>query len=318
MQYGFHMSTRGPTEAPQAIMDIAQSCDRLGFDYFGVNDHVVVTTKVDSTYPYTPDGSWAGATLGTCLETVTTMSFIAACTTRIRLLSSVLVLPHRPPVLAAKMLATLDVLSQGRLTIGAGVGWMREEMAALAAPDYARRGSACAEYIEAFRSLWRDPIASYHGEFVDFDNVLFAPKPQQSGGPPIWIGGEGPAAQRRAALHGDGWYPVGRNPRHPLDSLERFSAGLQSVRDQTEAAGRDPNALDIAMFAPWFRLGKPIVENGRRLPFTGPADAIFEDAAAFEEAGLQVLILNLESTKAASETIERCEAFAAAAGLQAS
>ena len=147
MQYGYHMSTRGVTDNPDAIVSIAQTCERLGFSYFGVNDHVIVTTAVDSTYPYSEDGSWAGAKAGTCLETVTVLSFVAASTERIRLLSSVLVVPHRPVVLAAKMLATIDVLSKGRLTIGAGVGWMREEMAVLGSPDYNRRGSASNEFI---------------------------------------------------------------------------------------------------------------------------------------------------------------------------
>lgn len=311
MQYGYHMSTRGATDNPDNILRVATRCEALGFDYFGVNDHVIVTTSIDSTYPYSQDGSWAGAAEGVCLDTLTTLSYIAAATDRIRLLSSVMVVPHRPAVLTAKMLATLDVLSKGRLTVGAGVGWMKEEMRALASPVYERRGTASREYIEAFRTLWRGEVCEYHGEFVDFEGVVFEPKPVQAGGPPIWIGGEGPAALRRAGRVGDGWYPVGRNPRHLLDSVETFSAGLAEVRAHAEAAGRDPEGLAVGMFAPWCRLGKPIMEDGRRLPFTGPADAIAEDVAAFEAAGLQTLVLNLEG-KTIEAATDKCEAWAEA------
>ncbi len=312
MQFGFHMSTRGATAAPDNIAQIASLCDRLGFAVFGVNDHVVVTTEISSTYPYSADGSWAGAAQGTCLETLATLGFIAAHTERIRLLSSVLVIPHRPPVLTAKMLATVDILSNGRLTVGAGVGWMREELNALGAPAYERRGRASHEYIEAFRTLWTtNGPAEYHGEFVDFSGVVFEPKPVQPGGPPLWIGGEGTAARERAARYADGWYPVGRNPRYPLDTVARFSEGLADVRKRAEGAGRDPGALEVAMYAPWNRLGEEVIEDGQRLPFTGSAQAIIDDVGAFEAAGLGTLLVNLEGTSVA-ETTERCEAFAEA------
>ncbi|MCH9669964.1 MAG: LLM class F420-dependent oxidoreductase [Gammaproteobacteria bacterium] len=311
MQYGFHMSTRGATAQPSAIASVASACDRLGYRYFGVNDHVIVATDIDSEYPYSADGSWSGASEGTCLETLTCLGFIAAHTSSIRLLTSVMVVPHRPAVLTAKMLATLDVLSQGRLTVGAGVGWMREELQALGAPQFERRGRASREYIEAMRTLWRDDIAAYEGEFVNFAGVVFEPKPVQRPGPPIWFGGEGPAARRRVARYGDGWYPVGRNPKFPLDTVELFKAGMDDVARMTEEAGRDPSAIDVAMYAPWCRLGEPIMDGGRRLPFTGSAQAIADDVGAFEAAGLGTLLLNLEAPEAEA-TIGQCEAFAEA------
>ena len=212
MRYGFHMMTRGITAEPDGVLAIAQACERHGFDYFGVSDHVIVCATIDSAYPYSPDGSWAGASDPNCLETLTTLGFIAAGTSRIRLLPSVLVLPHRPPILAAKTLATVDVLSKGRLTLGIGVGWMREEMSALGSPPYERRGRASDEYVEVFRTLWRERVARFEGEFVSFEGVMAEPKPVQKLGPPIWVGGEGPVARRRVARLGDGWYPVGRNP----------------------------------------------------------------------------------------------------------
>ncbi len=314
MRYGFHMSTRGATAHPDAILKVARACERCGFDYFGVNDHVVVCETIDSPYPYTEDGSWAGAIEGTCLETLTTLGFIAAATERIRLLTSVMVIPHRPAVLTAKTLATLDVLCAGRLTVGVGVGWMREEMAALGAPPYEQRGRASDEYIEAYRTLWREDVARYDGDYVRFAGVISRPKPVQVPGPPIWIGGEGPAARRRVARFGDGWYPVGRNPRHRLDTAARFAAALGDVTRRLEEAGRDPATLDTALFVPWARLDEPLPESGRRAAFTGPAAALREDIAAYEEAGLRVLVPNLETPTAAG-TVERIEAFADAVGI---
>ncbi|MFT5394222.1 MAG: putative F420-dependent oxidoreductase [Gammaproteobacteria bacterium] len=313
MEYGFHMSTRGATEAPDAITQVAQHCEAMGYGIFGVNDHVVVSRQIDSKYPYSQDGSWAGAAQGTCLETLTTLGFLAASTEKMRLLTSVLVLPHRRPVLTAKMLSTIDVLSKGRLTVGVGVGWMEEELAALEAPPYKRRGAASHEYMAAFRTLWSGG-SEYHGEFVDFQGLVFAPTGVQPNGPPLWVGGEGPAARQRAARFGDGWYPVGRNPQFPLDSVERFSTALADVRNRAEVAGRDPSAIDVAMFAPWCRLGQPINEDGRRLPFTGSADDIKEDVASFENAGLKTLVLNLEGA-VLEETLDRTESFAKALGI---
>jgi probable F420-dependent oxidoreductase len=317
MKFGFHMSTRGATVAPDAIAAVARCCDELGYDYFGVNDHVVVCRTIESDYPYTPDGSWAGAAQGTCLDALATLAFIANATQRVRLLTSVLVLPHRAAVLTAKMLATVDVLSKGRLTLGAGVGWMREEMEALSAPDYARRGSASNEYIESMRLLWQtNDVVNYDGEFVQFRDVVFEPKPVQSAGPPIWIGGEGSAARKRAVAIGDGWYPVGLNPKVPLDTVARYASALAEVHELCEASGRDPNTLDTALFAPWVRLGKELRGDTGRRPLTGSAQAIGDDIQAYGDAGLETLVLNLESSEL-ERTLDNCRAFAEVAKLTA-
>jgi probable F420-dependent oxidoreductase len=293
---------------------LASTCDRLGFDYYGVSDHVIVSAQIDSTYPYTEDGSWPGASDADCIDCLTTLSFVAANTKRVRLLTSVMVIPHRPAVLASQILATLDVLSKGRLTVGIGVGWMEEELVALGAPDYQRRGAASEEYINAYRTLWRDEVAAFDGEFVSFKNVIAAPKPVQQPGPPIWIGGEGPAARRRVARLGDGWYPACCNPRYPLDTVERFSAAVNDVRQRTEADGRNPDDIEIALFVPWAKLGEPIMKDGERMIFTGPRDALLKDVASFEKRGLDVLIPSLIAPSV-EEIVDNCEAFAEAIGM---
>lgn len=314
MKYGIHTFTRGPTRGPEAIAALASACDRLGFDYYGVADHVVISARIDSKYPYSEDGSWAGAKDTDCLDVLTTLSFVAAHTKRSRLLTSVMVIPHRPAVLTAKILASLDVLSDGRLTVGVGVGWMEEELLALGAPEYKRRGAASDEYIEAYRSLWRDQVAEFDGEFVSFQNVIASPKPVQRPGPPLWIGGEGPAARRRVARHGDGWYPVSGNPRHPLDTLERFTDAVNDVRTRIEANGRNPDEVEIALFVPWAKLGEPVMNDGERMIFTGPRDALLEDVASFEKSGLNVFIPSLLASSV-EEIVDNCEAFAEAMGM---
>lgn len=317
MRYGIHTFTRGATADPGDLTSVARACDRLGFDYFGINDHVVISDHIDSTYPYTEDGSWAGASDAACLDVLSTLAFLSAVTERVRLLTSVMVIPHRPPVLTAKMLATIDVLSRGRLTVGVGVGWMREELAALGAPSYERRGAASDEYIEAWRTLWRDKVAAYEGQFVSFSGIICEPKPVQQPGPPLWVGGEGPAARRRAARHGNGWYPVAGNPAHRLDTVARFAAGVADVRQRAETNGRDPATIEIALFVPWAALGKPVMKDGVRVAFTGPRDALLEDMDAFEAAGLSVFLPALGAPTAAA-MIGRCEAFADAMGMAGS
>ena len=270
MDFGLHLGTRGAASDPDNLQALAQHAERLGFAYLGFSDHVVIARSVASRYPYNESGDWPAVSTGFCLEQITCLAYAAAVTKRIRLLTSVMVAPHRPAILAAKMLTTADRLSKGRVTLGFGVGWMAEEMAALGSPPYDKRGSASNEYIEAFRALWTEPAPSYQGEFISFRDVLFEPKPVQK--PlPIWVGGEGAAARRRAGRLGDGWYPTIRNPREPLDTPAAFAAALTDVRQHAQAAGRDPASLDVAMFAPGYSLGAPQKARERRDASRSPA-----------------------------------------------
>ena len=304
MDFGLHVGTRGATGTPEGLRAVAQRAEAAGLGWLGFNDHVVVTAAVESRYPYSESGDWPAADTGTCLEQLMTIAHVAAVTGRIRLLTSVMVLPHRAPVLAAKMLATADVLSGGRLTVGVGIGWMAEEMAALQSPPYDRRARASAEYIAAFRALWTEDRPRFAGEFVSFDDILFDPKPVQRPHPPIWVGGEGGPARRRAGALGDGWYPVIANPRRPLDTPEAYAAALAEVRGHAADAGRDPEALDTALFVPWYRLG-----GTRDRPFTGDAAAVAADARAWRDAGVAHLIVGFESDDLAS-SLARIDAFA--------
>lgn len=310
MKFGLHLGTRGPAAEPDSLLRIARRAEALGFAHLGLSDHVAIAGAAGAEYPYTKSGAWFAQDTGVCLEQVTTLGFLAAATTKLRLLTSVMVLPHRPILLAAKMLATVDVLSKGRLTVGVGVGWMAGELALLGAPPYKARGAASDEYIEAFRALWTEARPAYAGRHVAFDGVLFAPEPVQRPHPPIWVGGESPQARRRAGRLGDGWYPVINNPAAPLDAPARYAAGLAEVRAQAETAGREGAVLDAALYAIWFRLGEAEKDHeGARRPFTGSAEAVAGDVAAYAEAGLKHLVIGFEARDEA-DALARIEAFA--------
>ncbi|TDI14599.1 MAG: LLM class F420-dependent oxidoreductase [Acidobacteria bacterium] len=310
MDFGVHIGARHAADNPDGIRTIARHCEGLGYAYFGVSDHIIIPRQVDSHYPYNEAGIWPGTGKGTCLEQLTTLTFVAAITERIRLLPSVMVLPYRPPVQTAKILASLDVLSKGRLTIGVGTGWNAEEMIALGSPPFDRRGTASDQYLAAFRTLWTSDTPTYAGEFVSFDNLIFEPKPVQDPHPPIWIGGEGRVARRRAGRFGDGWYPVGRNPRISLETPELFSEGLAEVHRFAEASGRDPSIIDTAMAIPWYRLGEAGKDtDGSRRRFTGSAEQIAEDARGLRDAGLKHLIIAAEYTEL-QQSLDEMERFA--------
>lgn len=310
MKFGLHCGTRGAAMDPDGLIAIARKAEAVGFTHLGLSDHVVIATDVESPYPYTKTRKWFAHDSGECLDQLTTLAFVAAATSKLRLLTSVMVLPHRPPVLTAKMLATIDHLSRGRLIVGVGVGWMAEEIALLGDVPFKRRGRLSDEYIEAFRTLWRETRPAYAGELVAFDKLLFEPKPAAPGGPPIWVGGETPPARRRAGRLGDAWYPVANNPAAPYDSLARYREGLADVRARAEAAGRDPGEIEAGILTVAYRLGEAdILEDGSRRPFTGPSEAVLDDIGAFAEAGLDHLVIGFESDDL-QRSLDTIEAFA--------
>ena len=158
MKFGLHLGTRGVAGTPDGLNALALKAESLGFEHLGFSDHVVIATDVDSVYPYTANGKWFAQDTGYCLDQLSLLSFVAGFTDTIRLLTSVMVVPYRHPVLTAKMLATADVVSKGRITVGIGAGWMAEEMALLDSPPHARRGKVTDEYVQAFRNLWSEPL----------------------------------------------------------------------------------------------------------------------------------------------------------------
>jgi probable F420-dependent oxidoreductase len=286
---------------------IAGKAEELGFGILAVSDHIVIPRAIGSTYPYSRDGVYPGTE--DCLEQLTILATVAALTTRVRLLTSVMVVPHRPAVLAAKVLASIDVLSGGRLILGCGTGWMEEEFRILGAPPIAERGKVTDEYIAAFRELWTADSPRFDGRHVRFSDIAFLPKPVQKPTPPIWIGGESAPALRRAATLGDGWYPIGNNPKFPLDTLERYRSGVARLRAAAEAAGRDPASLDLAYWVHMYNpRGREALGGGRALG-SGEPGAVVDDIHALAALGVRHLVFSVHGATL-DETFARMERFA--------
>ena len=168
MKFGLSTVTRGVFSSREIYMAVAKAAERAGFDFLSVSDHLVVPGKLESHYPYTASGVFAAAEHGHCFDQLATIAFLAGCTERLRLLTSVLVVPHRPAVLTAKILATIDVLSNGRLMLGIGAGYLEPEMTAIGIP-MAKRGSRTDDHLAAMRAIWTQPgPVEHHGPFIDF------------------------------------------------------------------------------------------------------------------------------------------------------
>jgi len=190
-------------------------------------------------------------------------------------------------VLTAKILSTIDVLSGGRLTLGIGAGWMREEFEAIDAPEFDGRGTVTDEYVRAFVELWTRDAPKFDGKHVRFANIGFAPKPVQKPHPPIWVGGESGPALRRTARIGDAWYPIGTNPQNPLDSLTRFKAQVARLRKMTAEAGRDPGAVGLSLRVTVFGETAPAqAGDGEHRLLAGPPAVVAADIRALRDMGV--------------------------------
>ena len=204
-----------------------------------------------------------------------------------------MVVPHRPAVLTAKILATIDVMSGGRLIVGVGAGWLEEEFVAIGAPPFAERGTATDEYLMAFRELWTKDKPRFDGRFVKFSDILFAPKPVQKPCPALWIGGESGPAMRRAARIGDGWYPIGANPQHRLDTMARYRAAVERLRKLAADVGRDPASVALAFRVHRHGASAPAkADNGERFLFSGSNAEIIDDLRAMRELGVTAIDFN--------------------------
>lgn len=288
MQFGIHLPHHGEHASPDNIRQFAQRAEELGYDSLWVSDHVVVPRAYQSRYPYNPSGVMGIGPDTPLLEPLATLCFVAACTERVRLGTTVLVVPMRNPVLQAKLVASLDVLSKGRVIFGAGVGWLAEEFAALDVP-FEHRGARMDEYLEVMRRLWTLEDPSYEGKYYRLGNVGFTPRPVQQPHPPVWIGGNTEPALRRAARLGDAWHAAGLE-------AEAIAECAARLRRYAEAAGREPSAIAVTG-----RIGlrlRPGEEN--------------EELARirrFQEAGVSHLVLEV-GTRDLDLAYSRMERFA--------
>ncbi|MBV9965930.1 MAG: TIGR03619 family F420-dependent LLM class oxidoreductase [Alphaproteobacteria bacterium] len=305
MQFGFNLPNSGALADPAIMLRIAAEGEALGYDYLTVTDHVVLPDMAEPGYPYSESGAFYSTDSAHRHEMVTLTAWLAGTTKRLRLVLAVLVVPHRPAVLAAKQLATIDVLSGGRLTVGIGAGWLKAEFDAVVTTPFAERGAVTDEYVAAFKTLWTEKKPTIGGKFVHYDRLLLEPKPAQRPHPPIWVGGESGPSLRRAARLGDAWYPIGTNNKAPFDSLARYKAGVARLRQLTEAAGRPADAVALTYRVK--RYGSDIPDragDGERRLFSGSDADIVGDIHALQDLGVTAIDFDFERPQKAAVLAE--------------
>lgn len=304
LTFGTSLPSRGPTSSPEALRALAQRAEDLGYDSVWVSDHIILPRQVQSFYPYSPDGVPGFVPDEPYYEPLATLNFLAGCTRRVRLGTHVLIIPYRNPVLTAKILATLDVLSEGRVILGAGVGWMEEEFQAMGLDTYAQRGAVTDEYLQLYKELWTKEHPEFNGEYYQLSGAGFQPKPVQQPHPPIWIGGHTGPAIRRAAKLGDGWMPIGLRPPAILEP-EEMAAKIAQLRRATVRAGRPEDAVDVTFsttvnFAESPPQSRPMV--------SGRPEQIAADLRQYQDLGVQNFIVGFagaDSVAAQQENMER-------------
>lgn len=275
MQFGVALPHIGPEAGRAALIEVAQTAELLGFDSVWALDRLLWPLRPSSAYPGNPQGKLPQVMQNT-YDPLTVLTFVAAFTRRVRLGTSVVVAPYRSPALLAKMTATLDQLSSGRLILGLGAGWSADEFAAVGESSSDRR-DRIDEYIRVLHILWTDEEPEFHGEFYRVPKSIFLPKPAQKPRPPIWIGGNSPAAIRRAALFGDGWHPTNR-----LDA-QAIERSVASLEEMAKRAGRDPT--QIALSLRWNALGD--------LADPGNVKAVIAKLSDYRSAGVEHVCFDL-------------------------
>jgi len=247
---GAHLPNQGPLATREAVMTFCREAENANIASLWVSDHVIFPRSATGSYPggrfpHPPDKAY--------LEPVITLTAAAMCTERARLGASVFILGHRHPVVMAKMLTTIDALSNGRLIVGVGVGWWKEELTILGAP-FEKRGKQGDEAIKVFKALWTQDNPSFDGEFFKLHDLGFAPKPVQKPHPPIWVGGDSPGAFRRVVTLGDGWHATSKTPAQMKDALAR-------LREAADKAGRRFDTLQTSLR---FGLTDALLAHGAR------------------------------------------------------
>ncbi|MCH8076998.1 MAG: LLM class F420-dependent oxidoreductase [SAR324 cluster bacterium] len=301
MKFGISLFNRGPLARPAHLTAQARRAEALGFDTIAISDHIVIPKVKTGNYPYHPEGEFPLEMSYDYFEPLATLMYILGATSSIKLGTSVLVVPYRNPILVAKMIASVDALSGGRVFLGVGTGWWRDEFEALGIGDHFHdRGARTDEYIRIMRNLWSEETPSFEGRFHQYANLEFSPKPVQAGGIPIWVGGHTGRALRRAVELGDAWHPIGLRPPVDLSPAE-LGRARERLHAICEEKGRDPATLPIVL-----RCALSFSET-ERSTMVGTPEQILEDIAAYGEQGVSRIIFDLPAPDGAAqmETLER-------------
>ncbi len=282
---------------------MATRAEALGYDSLWVSDHVVLPSVLESTYPYGSAALFTPAESQNYFESITTLAFLAGVTQRPKLGVSVLVVPQRQPLVAAKQWATLDTLSGGRTILGVGAGWLREAFAALGVDTFERRGQALDEAIRIYRGVFgeREDL-SFEGEVYRFGPIRVGPNAAQAGGVPIWIGGHSRLAQRRAAELGDGWQAT-------RVTREELVAGRDNIEAMLPRYGRPAGAVTLAVaMSVWAPGSRPIGE-AHESDLVGSAEEMAERVRSYAAVGVQHLLLQLQPSDSYLGSLEAIEHF---------
>ena len=282
MDYGVilpHFSAFAQEDAATRILTAGTAAEDLGYGTLWAADHVVFPSKIEGGYAFNPEDPF--------LDPLTVLAALAYKTTKVKLGTAVLILPYRHPLAAAKALATIDVLSGGRLVVGVGAGWLAEEFTALGM-SIGERGARTNEAMDIFHEVWTKEEPQYDGQYFRFSDIKFIPKPVQKPRPPILVGGMTKGSLRRTARRGDGWIAMGEKPDDIKDSLNL-------LRDFAHQEGRNPETLRICMLP----LGAPDL------------DTLIQDVPQYEELGVDHLYLSFRAwTEDFSTLMKLMERFA--------
>ena len=261
-----------------------EMAETLGFESVLAGDHIVLPTAGTNQSPYTADGSFSRPSSEPFLETMTLLGYLAAFTDRIKLGSTVIILPYRNPVVQAKMFASLDVLTGGRIICGVGVGWLEKEFEILGL-DYHQRGAMTDEFLGIMQALWRQGNPEFHGKYYDIDGIQFEPKPIQQPGIPVWVGGHTKAALRRTAKYGSCWHTTRQTPEFVAENLpylrDRIKKEGRELSEVTVSLKRSLHFTDMGMNeGGYVRSGGSLVASTRE---------VLEDLHACQEIGIDQL-----------------------------
>ena len=305
MTFGCILPNRGELATNENLRMLAVLAEGLGFDSVWVSDHLLVPVDYSSRYPYTDDGTAPfSGDLPYC-EPLTTLSYLAGATQRVKLGTHVLVLPYRNPVHTAKIVSTLDYLSDGRVILGVGVGWLEEEFQALGETRFAERGPLSDEYIQLFRELWTKEDPVFEGRYYQISGMKFQPKPAQKPHVPIWVGGQVNAAIRRAARLGDAWLPIGLRGPAGLEPDE-LRGKIDLLNKVAEDSGRDRGSVGVS-FSTNLDFGDG--DGGARQLFTGSPDQIANDIRAYQQVGVSYFLFGFRGGSL-GENMEAMDRFA--------
>lgn len=277
MKIGFMLPVFGPMATHENMLGMAQLAEERAFESIWAPDHVIMPTKIATPYPYTKSAKYIADPKGAHLEPFTVLSFVAGCTRRVRLGFTVIVAPYRNPLVTGKMMASLDVLSNGRLIAGVGAGWLKEEFDALGVPSD-KRWARTEEHIRIWKELWTAEEPKFEGRFHRFADVQCRPQPLQKPHPPITIGGNGKACFKRVIEHADGWQVVSEGPDDVYSIDGDLEKDLATLRGMADAAGRDFESIEITAVV-----------------IAGTPEKVLRDIPRYEQLGVSRLILDFPS-----------------------